>query len=154
MTEVPDTVLRAIDAIAEDYRRSHIVSAPSLAFYTESPIETAMFMALNHELQGKRDYISLKAQEDIGRFRVDFLLESYGERLVVECDGHDFHERTKKQAARDRSRDRWMTGQGVQVMRFTGSEIYADVLSCAREAIRHIEKLGIDAFWAQQKEPV
>lgn len=152
MTEPPETVMRAVDAVAADYRRSLVSSAPYLAHYTESPIEIAMFMVLNHELQGKREFISLKTQEQVGRYRVDFLLESYGERLVVECDGHDFHERTKKQAARDRSRDRWLTGQGFHLMRFTGSEIYADALACGREAVAHIEKIGIDAFWNQQKE--
>jgi hypothetical protein len=53
--------------------------------------------------------------------------------LIVECDGHDFHERTKAQAKRDRSRDRKWQQQGVPVFRFTGSEIWTDPLECARQ---------------------
>lgn len=52
-------------------------------------------------------------------------------RLVVECDGHNFHERTPEQAARDKSRDRDLLNLGYPVMRFTGSEIVSGPLKCA-----------------------
>lgn len=44
--------------------------------------------------------------------------------LVVELDGHDFHERTKEQATRDKSRDRELARKGWRPARFTGSEVY------------------------------
>lgn len=50
--------------------------------------------------------------------------------LVVECDGHDFHEKTKEQAKRDKSRDRDLQAAGITVLRFTGSEIYNDINQC------------------------
>ena len=53
--------------------------------------------------------------------------------FIVELDGHNFHERTKKQAARDRSRDRAMQASGFQVIRFTGSELWRDPLKCVRD---------------------
>lgn len=46
--------------------------------------------------------------------------------IAAEVDGHDFHERTKSQATRDRRRDRDLTAAGWIVLRFTGSEIYSD----------------------------
>jgi len=61
--------------------------------------------------------------------------------VIVECDGHDFHERTKEQAARDRSRDRALQAGGFHVLRFTGSEIHREPLKCALEAIRLTERL-------------
>lgn len=51
--------------------------------------------------------------------------------LIVECDGHNSHERNKEQAARDRSRDRWAVQSGYAIFRFTGSEIWRDPLGCA-----------------------
>src|SRR5690606_35457447 len=48
----------------------------------------------------------------IGHYRVDFMIEcrdSIAEGVIVECDGHEFHERTKEQAARDKARDRFLT---------------------------------------------
>ena len=85
----------------------------------------------------------VQPQAQLPGWRVDFLIYAwdYGRatgraqwrRLIVECDGHDFHERTKEQAARDRSRDRAAQIAGATVLRFTGSEIHADPLACARQ---------------------
>lgn len=70
---------------------------------------------------------------------VDFLIHALDihtnqwRQLVVECDGHDFHERTKEQAARDRAKDRALTLKGKDNFRFTGSEIWRDPWDCARQ---------------------
>ena len=85
----------------------------------------------------------VRPQAQIGEFRVDFLIHAMnvkasGEnrawrRLVVECDGHNFHERTKEQAAKDRARDRWLTSKDYDVFRFTGSELWRDPMACAEQ---------------------
>jgi len=62
-------------------------------------------------------------------YRVDFALLVFDEKFAIELDGHDFHERTKEQARRDKSRDRALTMAGWKVLRFTGSEVYANPLS-------------------------
>ncbi|KAA0117930.1 DUF559 domain-containing protein [Methylobacterium sp. P1-11] len=67
-----------------------------------------------------------------------FIVRDFADKnhmAVVECDGHEFHERTKEQAQRDRSRDRRLQEAGYRVFRFTGSEIYRDPLGCAREVM-------------------
>lgn len=69
-------------------------------------------------------------------FRPDFLcqcrsLDDVDRYVIIECDGHDFHEKTKQQAAKDRSRDRIMIGAGFIVLRFTGSELYKTPYDCA-----------------------
>ena len=53
--------------------------------------------------------------------------------LCIECDGHDFHERTKNQVARDKLRDRRFLIGGIPAMRFSGSEIWRDPLECGRQ---------------------
>lgn len=66
--------------------------------------------------------------------------------VLVECDGHDFHERTKAQAKRDKQRDRSLKLAGWTVLRFAGSEIYADPLTCAGEIIDHLHAgLSVDS---------
>lgn len=77
-----------------------------------------------------------------GRYQLDFLFgavlyDEDGHRaqclLAVECDGHAYHERTKEQAAHDRTRDRALQADGLAVFRFTGSQLYNDPLGCAAE---------------------
>jgi very-short-patch-repair endonuclease len=88
--------------------------------------------------------VSVFMQAPIGDYRVDFLLAGLVETtgsihwLVVECDGHDFHEKTKEQVARDRARDRFITEQGLPIMRFTGREIWADPEACVGQAVNYI----------------
>lgn len=79
-------------------------------------------------------------QINIEGMRVDFLYALHDQTgrvhwLVVECDGHDFHERTKEQAKKDRGRDRRLQSLGYTVMRFTGSEIYSDPVKCVIEIL-------------------
>ena len=76
-------------------------------------------------------------QAPVLKYKVDFLfivrVKGKERKVVVECDGHDFHERTKDQAQRDKSRDRDMTNNGYTVLRFTGSEIYRRASGCMGE---------------------
>ena len=102
------------------------------------------------------DSLTIEPQAQLGEVRVDFLLRyrSYGpwfpgevavpggkripgvqKNLIVECDGHAFHERTKAQASKDRGRDRFLQKLGYPVYRYTGSDIWHDVFRCAGEAI-------------------
>jgi len=76
-------------------------------------------------------------QFEVGRYRLDFAIfvRVHGEELkiAVECDGHEFHSRTKEQAKADRARDRMLHRKGWRVFRFTGSEIWSDVAACCDE---------------------
>lgn len=84
-------------------------------------------------------------------YRVDFLVALNPRHVevspipcfVIECDGHDFHERTKQQAARDRKKDRDIQNIGIPCLRFTGSEIYKDLDECVNQ---------VDAFGANMLE--
>lgn len=119
-----------------------------------SPIETTMLAALlnaNSLLEGcmyaklgtKEEMLAHRGPEPfivpqakITKYRVDFLVTWYRPNVgifgvVVECDGHDSHEKTKEQARRDKSRDREILYHGWPVLRFTGSEIYNDAMGCA-----------------------
>jgi very-short-patch-repair endonuclease len=86
--------------------------------------------------------IFIAPQYQIDNYRVDFLMGATYEPLtlskclVVECDGHDWHERTKEQAARDKSRDRHLSTRVGRGSRFTGSEIFRTPAVCAADAIK------------------
>ena len=92
-----------------------------------TPIEKVMF-AILLRIQEKSG-ICVEPQIKIGKYRVDFLitfLRNKKRKIVVECDGHDFHEKTKEQAKHDKERDRYFTAEGYEVYHYTGSEIYND----------------------------
>lgn len=82
-------------------------------------------------------------QFKFGPYRVDFAACSPGLPMVaVECDGHQFHERTKEQVARDKKRDRHFQSNGWRVLRFSGSEIYKDADACVGELLGLIESIA------------
>jgi very-short-patch-repair endonuclease len=104
----------------------------------ESPIEARFLLACQYHRLATAYQIVLP-QVQVGPYRVDFLIKMLGDPdgvgVIVECDGHDFHERTKEQAERDRKRDRDLGSQGYRVLRFTGRELWRDPHSCADEAM-------------------
>lgn len=95
---------------------------------TESPIEEIFWNALKLE-----HFIS--PQVRIGRYRVDFAIESY--KIVIELDGHDFH-KTKEQRTSDAERERYLQKNGWLVVRFTGTEIWRDVDGCIDDLLKII----------------
>lgn len=128
---------------------------------TASPIEGRMFDALCAAAERRRVLLQepledivfhgcirehersawLTRNKAIASYRIDILIGGENWKLAVECDGHDFHDRTKQQAAYDRARDRELVLLGVTTIRFTGSEIAHSVERCADEAIRVLEYL-------------
>ena len=99
------------------------------------------------------DDLCIQWQHKVLDWKVDFYFTVRSEHgpistLVVECDGHDFHERTKEQAKRDRDRDRRLQDAGHRVYRFTGSEIYRNAFGCAKQVLKWAE----DAAWRRPGE--
>lgn len=89
--------------------------------------------------------LCIAPQHRVGRFIVDLAMQgANGPKIAVECDGHDYHERTKEQAAYDRYRDRYITSRGWLVARFTGSEIYHDAHGCVDQIATLLEGEEID----------
>ena len=87
-------------------------------------------------------------QAQIGKFKVDFLLEANWppewhrnvvfSPVIVELDGHDFHDKDKHQRAYEKGRDRFLVRAGYRVLHYTGSEVAADPYKCAHEALNLI----------------
>lgn len=133
----------------------------------ESPIEQILKLHLDARFMMGVDFrhnmdVTATPQVELtldgNTYRVDFMLriiddiaahmraetdedrKSLERHIVVECDGHDYHERTKTQAQRDKSRDRTMLLHGYPVLRFTGSEIYKNPVQCCEEIAQFIIK--------------
>jgi len=85
---------------------------------------------------------SIWQQAKKGRYSLDFLVccrsQTEGIResfLAVEVDGHEWHERDKKQASSDRARDRILLGIGIYTARFTGSDVFRNPVGCATQSL-------------------
>lgn len=112
-----------------------------------TPIEQLLAIALSERaeflLPRFTDDFFINQQETLNvgdnKYRVDLFLavNKNGEfsGFVIECDGHDFHEKTKEQARKDKKRDRDLIKNGYTVIRFTGAEIFENPFICAREVI-------------------
>lgn len=97
----------------------------------DSPIEKIVYLYLIDRFNPQIfcSIMKLETQKKIGNYRCDFYLEHKVKKtdklikIVIECDGHEWHEKSKKQAAHDKKRDRYMVLQGYTILRYTGSEI-------------------------------
>ena len=93
----------------------------------ESPIERQFFIAAYERIP------ALTPQVTVGPYRVDFAIVD--RRIAVEVDGHEFHH-TREQRTADAQRQRWLSSEGWHLVRFTGSEVYADADACVSELER------------------
>lgn len=117
--------------------------AISGAIGCESPIEQILGVQLSLSFSNGNvlwqhiglDFNTLETQHefivDRRRYRVDFLITAKDlldrkkyYSFIIECDGHEFHEKTKEQAAHDKARDRDLAECADLVLHYTGSEIY------------------------------
>lgn len=86
-----------------------------------------------------------EVKTNAGTYHVDFLITSktMGEletAIVIELDGHEFHEKTKEQVARDNKRTRALTQAGMTVLRFSGHELMGKARDWMGDVIAMIEK--------------
>lgn len=93
----------------------------------------------------KGEHRLLIPQYHFGDYRIDWVYQDGQNLTFIECDGHDFHERTKEQASRDKRRDRKIQTAGHPILRFTGSEIYKDPLHCAAQISEFVDNRNIPA---------
>ena len=116
--------------------------------------------------------ISIEQQKTIGKYRVDFCLSYTGnvivdckqgsifpnfreeKKIVVELDGHEFHERNQRERKYEKARDRYMQKLGYKVFRYTGSEIVKNPMVAALECMAFLtgesEKAlaaPVEMFW-------
>lgn len=80
-------------------------------------------------------------QHRCGKYRIDFAVPCTLGWLAVEIDGHEFHEKTKDQASKDRERERYLVSHGYRVIRFTGSDVWNNPFYCCRETADQIHIL-------------
>lgn len=61
-------------------------------------------------------------------------------KLAIECDGYEFHQKTKEQVQKDNEREFALKMAGYDVIRFSGTQIYKEPLKCAINTYNYILK--------------
>ncbi len=103
-------------------RDGHLLTPIEVPFY-DALRETGATFAVQPWVQGTDQ-----------KYRPDFIVFYGGASVVVELDGHEFH-KTKEQRSSDHRRERWFAARGINVVRFTGSDVHADVERCVKELL-------------------
>lgn len=147
---LPDTVSRMLkqskETLCEDLQNAVIDC--------ESPIEQMLSIALETaQRQGKFDIpllvdvIAFEKQAEIvcgeKLYRADIAIPvrywNGTKTYLIECDGHEFHQKTKEQVEKDNERTRDLLRAGYSVIRFSGTEIFHKPHRCA-SAVANIIK--------------
>jgi len=82
------------------------------------------------------------------KYRADFIFDAFcsypsdGAHVLVEIDGHEFHEKTAEQAQKDKYRERRFAEAGYSILRFTGTEVFNNPTLCLRETLDVCAKLA------------
>lgn len=157
--DYPEATYRAMDAIV----RRKVEDLTLCMEGCQSPIEQLMALALHEEFSSLHTiYEEIRVGVKIIEIRnqdpvlvqsgktyipdfsipvIDVTKQGFsGKMFAIECDGHDFHEKTKEQSTHDRKRERELIAEGYTVIRFSGSEIYQDPSKCASEVFDIIFK--------------
>lgn len=124
-------------------------------FYEEikSPIEQIFKTAfdLYVDLLNKENIFLFMQKEIIlekKKYIVDFYFEqdkyvnpfNTNKKIIIECDGYEFHQKTKEQVKHDNEREYELKMAGYEIIRFSGSQIYNEPFKCAEDAYNYIMK--------------
>ncbi len=163
--QIVDTVWKFLDRAGDLYGRMqaerfrHEMHTDCLEHGLESPIEDLFLIAFMtmaasecEDVNQSPDLVGgqvvypyglyIQPQAKVGKYRVDFLVSRVSSPLgkafspvIVELDGHDYHDKDKRQRAYEKARDRFMVKEGYAVLHFTGSEVVADPFKAAHEVL-------------------
>ena len=117
----------------------------------ESPIEQIYFIALAIVREIKELNFVIEPQYEIKcdskKYYIDFAIIHYecfkddlqdNFKLAIECDGYEFHQKTKEQVDKDNLREYDLKMKGFDILRFSGREIYNNPIKCAIKTINYI----------------
>lgn len=137
-----------IETIFLDTLLDHYCSVPSycdvarwLQIMKESPALGPHTGLMSFDGDGWLATTQLGVRTDDGHYRLDVAIVADDLKFAVELDGFAFHHATKEQVQRDKRRDRALTRSGWHVLRYTGSEVFADAKACIEDLDRTIRAL-------------
>ncbi|HEX7065890.1 MAG TPA: DUF559 domain-containing protein [Bacillales bacterium] len=159
MTKWLDTLEDNVrDLVIEKFDR-YLDELQGITEFCRSPIEKMLAIPLYDSVERSKwnhfgDIFDISPQVEVdtggNKYTVDFMVrfgiqDPEGKNhifhdFVIECDGHEFHEKTKEQVSKDKQRERDLMKKGYIVIRFSGSDIHNTPEYCAHEAMDIINR--------------
>lgn len=129
----------------------------------KSPIEQIFITAFDLYQQSKKEKFFLFSQAPIKikkkKYFADFLFEpdeyvnryNTNAKVVIECDGYEFHQKTKEQVQHDNEREYDLKMANYEVIRFSGTQIFNSPIKCAEDAYNYIFKRIKEDSYGKEK---
>lgn len=130
----------------EDIIKSPIEQIFSTAFelYCKLENKDEIYLFPQHEIKcNEKKYIAdfaFEADDYLSQLILRDKIKNCDFKLVIECDGYEFHQKTKEQVQRDNEREFDLKMAGYEVLRFSGTQIYKNPLKCAEDTYNYIMK--------------
>jgi len=105
-------------------------SPETLLLSADKTIFTPIEEKMRDGLEAAR--LSYEPQVKMGRYTVDFLVQTGSGSMIVECDGAAYHSPEK-----DAERDQVLSLQDYPIIHFSGSQINANVEKCIEAVVQH-----------------
>ena len=115
--------------------------------HTNNPAHTPYAQKLRREMTKEERHLwydflktlpaTVNRQKVIGPYIVDFYCA--GANLIIELDGSQHYEESG--VAEDQERDRYLTGQGFTVLRFSNCDVNQNFRGVCEEIMKHIPGL-------------
>lgn len=147
--EVMFSVMKRLSFNGAEYLKDYFGYIMGDYSLCKSPIEKILFVAI--------DFVYLLRSQELPMFDeitpqyeindggktyfVDFFLLFASKELikiVVECDGYEFHQKTKQQVKHDNEREMRIKLLGYDVLRFSGTQIYENPIKCANDIFDYV----------------
>ena len=95
----------------------------------------ALFSQKEIKANGKKYIVDFYFEEDeyVNKFNTD-------KKIIIECDGYEFHQKTKEQVQKDNEREYNLKMAGYEILRFSGTQIYNNPFKCAEDTYNYIIK--------------
>ena len=90
----------------------------------------------------KRYYIDFEFEADdyLSHLILGEKIKNSNFKLAIECDGYEFHQKTKEQVQKDNEREYDLKMAGYEVYTYIYSQIYNNPLKCAEDTYNYIMK--------------
>ena len=123
----------------KDKERSYELNNIESRFY--KALHTVANVEIGYGRQYPPCYFKLVSpQTPIDLYIVDFYIETwFGSKVAVEIDGQEYH-KTKEQRFHDYQRERYLQKRNVQVVRFTGTEVFINAEACVENLLEILQE--------------